>query len=890
MRKFCTGVLLLVFWAQTARCVGLTWPADQFLPTFSTPTTLDCIDISSASGAEVDLFASLEGIVNRTEPRIACVSSGNEEGEFTWLALHHLPFELMNGYSVLLAFETNVTGLVVTDPNQPDTLNLATTIAGVKDELICDPSLLSVLTNAPYSLPVKDDLRGMFSNKYEVYGYLYTNYWPFCTHRIIAGMETNGYGALRDYLVAVKAAVVWLDPGSAADANALAPFASGMAPVGGVYMGWWPSEGNGLTWIANYGIPVIASDWFDNGSLFGGVASPISVKPIPSPPPLQNRVYICLILSDGDNVQYMQHHMYALWQNASRGQVPIGWTVQPLAAEFDPGMLNYYWSTATTNDCFVSGPSGAGYTHIEDWGAGNVENYARASDSCLRRSGIQNITVWDTVSSGAGNIYATNCPTLLGIFDQDGGYYTTHDGTLPVVGLPGSANYASAASYMIYGITNTAAGWNGSSPMFIAVQGSAWDVTPADCQTVANALDPTKYVVVRPDQLFLLYQEESGQGKGGASPFLATQPSSQLAIAGSNATFSVTAGGSGPMAYKWQINGSNISGATNSTLVKTDVQVSDTGSYQVVVTNNYGAITSSIAVLTFGNQPLGFNGDGMDWTVGQNGIYPYSTPAFYGNVLTLTDGANGESVGAFFGSPQYIGAFKAAFTYQAGGNEAADGATFCVQNDSRGASALGAGGGALAVGGTTPISPSIELELNLYTGNNQSAGYAVLTDGLTGAAGANGNYLAPGNVQINSGDPIAITILYQAGWMTLTFTDAVDRASFTTNFAVNVPAIIGTNTAYVGFTGADGGANSIQSISHFSFESLPAPGIEAGDGNVIISWPGAAPGFTLQQTADIATGHWTDVTNAPSLVNGQQQVSVSSATDMFYRLVLLSGF
>jgi hypothetical protein len=35
----------------------------------------DCIDVGSASGAEQDLFTSLEGLVNRTQPQIACVSS-----------------------------------------------------------------------------------------------------------------------------------------------------------------------------------------------------------------------------------------------------------------------------------------------------------------------------------------------------------------------------------------------------------------------------------------------------------------------------------------------------------------------------------------------------------------------------------------------------------------------------------------------------------------------------------------------------------------------------------------------------------------------------------------------------------------------------------------------
>jgi hypothetical protein len=116
------------------------------------------------------------------------------------------------------------------------------------------------------------------------------------------------------------------------------------------------SEGNGLKWIAQYGIPVPASDWFDNASLFSGVARPISIPPIPPAPPLQNKIYVSFTLSDGDNVQYMQHQMYVLWRNPARGSVPIGWTAQPLSADLDPAMLDYYWSTATTNDCLLAGP------------------------------------------------------------------------------------------------------------------------------------------------------------------------------------------------------------------------------------------------------------------------------------------------------------------------------------------------------------------------------------------------------------------------------------------------------------------------------------------------------------------------------------------------------
>src|SRR5437879_11295164 len=97
--------IIVVLWvsfaaAGWARGGGVDWPTNRFLPTFSKPASIiDSIDISSANGSEVDLFASLEGIVNRAQPRIACVGSSAEEGEFTWLNLHSLIYTPINGYS-----------------------------------------------------------------------------------------------------------------------------------------------------------------------------------------------------------------------------------------------------------------------------------------------------------------------------------------------------------------------------------------------------------------------------------------------------------------------------------------------------------------------------------------------------------------------------------------------------------------------------------------------------------------------------------------------------------------------------------------------------------------------------------------------------------------------
>jgi len=663
--------IALIFCASLSHAQGLIWPANQLLPTFSAPApVLDCIDVSAASNPEIDLFASLEGIVNRTQPQIACVTTVDGEGEFTWLDLLNLPYNVTNGYNCILKYKSYVTGLVVTDPNEADTLNLATTIAGVKNELICDPSLLSTLTNAPYNLSINDDLRGKFSNKYQVYGYLYTNYWSLCTHRIIAGMETNLDGNLRDYLVAVKSATVWLDPGTSQDVSLLGMFVSNMSPVNGVYMGWWPSEGNGLTWIASYGIPVLASDFFRNGSVFSGVQRAINVPPIPPPPPLQNKVYIALVVSDGDNAQYMEHVMNMWWQDPARGTLPLSWTADPLVSVFDPAMINYYWSTASTNDCLIAGPSGAGYAHLELWNSANLTTYASASDAYLQRAGMRTITVWDQVNAGIAQAFATNCPTLLGLLDQGGSYNAVNDGLRTIALNP---TYASTTNQIISAITSASSGWNGTAPLFIVAQGVSWSLTPTDFKSVVAAFSSSEYQFIRVDQLFLLYQQAYGppsamtlpptgitangatlQGvvTGNATNTLAwlewgtnsNYGSRSTVINVGNFTRLISTNITGLAArqiYHYRVAGSNILGmawGTDKQFSTAGGRLEEWGSMANGLTNFPPGLTNVIRIACGANHALALRNDGTVVAWGSNTFGQTNVPAGLANVIDVSAG------------------------------------------------------------------------------------------------------------------------------------------------------------------------------------------------------------------------------------------------------------
>ncbi len=83
-----------------------------------------------------------------------------------------------------------------------------------------------------------------------------------------------------------------------------------------------------------------------------------------------------------------------------------------------------------------------------------------------------------------------------------------------------------------------------------------------------------------------------------AAPNILRQPTALIAVVGASATLNVTAVASPAPTYQWRRNGVVLPGATSATLVLSNVQAADAGGYEVVVTNPFGAVTSSLALVT----------------------------------------------------------------------------------------------------------------------------------------------------------------------------------------------------------------------------------------------------------------------------------------------------
>lgn len=82
-----------------------------------------------------------------------------------------------------------------------------------------------------------------------------------------------------------------------------------------------------------------------------------------------------------------------------------------------------------------------------------------------------------------------------------------------------------------------------------------------------------------------------------SAPTITTQPAGTSATSGGSASFTVVAGGEGPLTYQWYKGGIAIAGATDATLTLPYVYPSDAGDYTVTVSNEGGAVTSSAAAL-----------------------------------------------------------------------------------------------------------------------------------------------------------------------------------------------------------------------------------------------------------------------------------------------------
>ena len=249
-------------------------------------------------------------------------------------------------------------------------------------------------------------------------------------------------------------------------------------------------------------------------------------------------------------------------------------------------------------------------------------NFANATGPAEGGGGAQDSSLYnclltynssETVGGGARGSVLINCTLALNTAVQDGGGVDTCDLTNSIIDpnyAAGNADYSGSNNMswcctqplphagsgdFVIGVSNV-----DNEPLFvIPFSGNNFRLWPTSpCIDSGNNSVVPVTVDLDGNPRIVNGTVDMGAYEFQNTPFIEIQPAGQsVPLDDPSVSFSVTAVGPG-LTYQWQFDGSNIAGATNSTFALDFVQYGEAGSYSVVVSNSYGTLTSSNAVLT----------------------------------------------------------------------------------------------------------------------------------------------------------------------------------------------------------------------------------------------------------------------------------------------------
>jgi hypothetical protein len=298
---------------------------------------------------------------------------------------------------------------------------------------------------------------------------------------------------------------------------------------------------------------------------------------------------------------------------------------------YDGGTTNF---CSVTNRTYASAPPTSGVVAIA---AGDGQDLALLTNGTCVAWGYTNV-------NGTGAAYGTQVPSNLNLTNVAAvacgwsfNLALSSNGTITSWGLGNylGQNLTNVPSDLT---TNTAAfGAGGLNSVAVRKNGTveAWGITNSGVPTVPSGLSNV-VAVATGGQAALALQANGTLVAWGLSsltnipvgvegvkaisagfehnlliesglfnPVIFVQPTNQYALATSNVTFYAQGEASGipGVSFQWLFNSNAIAGATNANLTLNNVNVSDNGSYQIVVYTDAGSVTSAPATFTLVTAP-----------------------------------------------------------------------------------------------------------------------------------------------------------------------------------------------------------------------------------------------------------------------------------------------
>ena len=192
----------------------------------------------------------------------------------------------------------------------------------------------------------------------------------------------------------------------------------------GIVMGWCEQEKRFVEFISKLGYSICASDHTYNLSVlnsfdcdFPELKEQEKITPDPS------KHYISLIISDGDNVQWMSNGVNEFYRYLKlERDYPVTWGFPCICQDICSAVTNVMYSDADDKTSFIAGPSGIGYCLPSAFEEKSMDEYTTQTAAAMLRSGMRIVTILDDEPSAIKTAAFTRKFDYYSRFDNiDGG-------------------------------------------------------------------------------------------------------------------------------------------------------------------------------------------------------------------------------------------------------------------------------------------------------------------------------------------------------------------------------------------------------------------------------------------------------------------------------------
>ncbi|MDR2266935.1 MAG: hypothetical protein LBE09_05050 [Christensenellaceae bacterium] len=361
-------------------------------------------------------------------------------------------------------------------------INLASTVSAAESYLAVPESLRSQVEQAGFEF--HEDMSLIEGDRAQKQRVIFNRYKDVLNKNLLIHQpvelsdEADTY-ALRDYGISNSCFIFFTRHDEQTDVdflrNEVLPWANSNTPI----LGWSSDELEFVIEISKFGDFIIASDYAFNLSYLSALehttfSQPNEDRQITGE---QGKHYVALLLSDGDNLQYFQGEYLldgSLFAQRLKGRTDykLTWTVPPLAFELNAYSLQRVYASASENDHFITGPSGAGYMNSSLFPNDILSAFVEKTTKAMRASDIDVITLLDNKHK-----FANGETSIL----EKAGYYSSQDAIKGGIWLmdPSKYEYDKGKIY-----------WSNDKP-FITVRRSLWDTNPSELiiRSVANVVN-----------------------------------------------------------------------------------------------------------------------------------------------------------------------------------------------------------------------------------------------------------------------------------------------------------------------------------------------------------------------------------------------------------------